>query len=116
MRHTYKLLDSHNGNRTDKNGRYLRASPGIPPFDINESRPAQQCAASLPVCAAYRANAAHESNHGDGIGFQDSSEGLVRREDSCTLEEIKKCGAGIYQSSSNKRRSGDQDQVPAGSE
>ena len=112
MRRTYKLLDNHNGNRMDKNGRCLRAGRVIQPFDINESRPAQQCAANLPGYAACRANAAHENNHGDGIDFQDSSEGLVHGEDSCALEEVQKRGAGICQSGSDERGSGDQDQVP----
>lgn len=61
----------------DKNGRYSQAGPGKPPFDINESKPAQQCAASLPACGACLAGAAHENNHAGENGLQDSFTGRI---------------------------------------
>ena len=54
----------------DKSGRCLRAGPVKLPFDINESRPAQQCAASSPDYAACPANVVHESNRVNGIPVQ----------------------------------------------
>ena len=77
MRRFYKLPGNHNENRMDKNDRYLQASPVKPPFDINGSRPALRCAASWPMCAAYRAGAARLNNHEGGIDFQDSSAGRI---------------------------------------
>src|SRR5688572_20493746 len=80
MLHIYKLPDTRNANRKDKNGKYFQVNPEKLPFDINESKPTRQYAANSISCEADLANEVRLNNHvnGSAVQFQDSFTGMLR--------------------------------------